>query len=134
MKFGVSPVVATILVIILTLIAAVAIGGFVFGIFGSSSSSVQLLVTNAKCKNLSNSLDCGFNIEASGITSNQFGHTILTINGNNIQGNCTRPIIDDGPNKWLQVCIFQSVTTTSSVTGVILTTIGAEAFFVAEVY
>ena len=50
MKFSprkaISPIIATVLIIAVTLIAAVAIGGFVFGIFGSSSSSAQASVTS----------------------------------------------------------------------------------------
>ena len=47
-KYGrkaISPIIATVLIIAVTLIAAVAIGGFVFGIFGSSSNSAQVSVT-----------------------------------------------------------------------------------------
>jgi len=47
-KYGrkaISPIIATVLIIAVTLIAAVAIGGFVFGIFGSSSNSAQVQVT-----------------------------------------------------------------------------------------
>jgi len=47
-KYGrkaISPIIATVLIIAVTLIAAVAIGGFVFGIFGSSSNSAQVAVT-----------------------------------------------------------------------------------------
>jgi flagellin-like protein len=50
-KYGqrkaISPIIATVLIIAVTLIAAVAIGGFVFGIFGTSSQSAQISVTNA---------------------------------------------------------------------------------------
>ncbi len=42
---AISPIIATVLIIAVTLIAAVAIGGFVFGIFGSSSNSAQVSVT-----------------------------------------------------------------------------------------
>jgi len=42
---AISPIIATVLIIAVTLIAAVAIGGFVFGIFGSASSSAQVQVT-----------------------------------------------------------------------------------------
>jgi len=47
-KYGrkaISPIIATVLIIAVTLIAAVAIGGFVFGIFGSSSNSGEVQVT-----------------------------------------------------------------------------------------
>jgi flagellin-like protein len=50
MKFSqrraISPIIATVLIIAVTLIAAVAIGGFVFGIFGSASSSGEVQVTS----------------------------------------------------------------------------------------
>jgi flagellin-like protein len=42
---AISPIIATVLIIAVTLIAAVAIGGFVFGIFGSSTNSAQVAVT-----------------------------------------------------------------------------------------
>jgi flagellin-like protein len=42
---AISPIIATVLIIAVTLIAAVAIGGFVFGIFGSASSTAQVQVT-----------------------------------------------------------------------------------------
>jgi flagellin-like protein len=49
-KYGqrkaISPIIATVLIIAVTLIAAVAIGGFVFGIFGTSSQSAQIAVTS----------------------------------------------------------------------------------------
>ena len=48
-KYGqrkaISPIIATVLIIAVTLIAAVAIGGFVFGIFGTSSQAAQISVT-----------------------------------------------------------------------------------------
>ena len=39
---AISPVIATVILIAITLIAAVAIGGFVFGLFGSFTSSAQV--------------------------------------------------------------------------------------------
>jgi flagellin-like protein len=45
LRRAISPIIATVLIIAVTLIAAVAIGGFVFGIFGSSSNSGQIQVT-----------------------------------------------------------------------------------------
>ncbi len=48
-KYGqrraISPIIATVLIIAVTLIAAVAIGGFVFGVFGTSAQSAQISVT-----------------------------------------------------------------------------------------
>jgi flagellin-like protein len=42
---AISPIIATVLIIAVTLIAAVAIGGFVFGIFGSASQTADVQVT-----------------------------------------------------------------------------------------
>jgi flagellin-like protein len=44
-KKAISPIIATVLIIAVTLIAAVAIGGFVFGIFGSASATANIQVT-----------------------------------------------------------------------------------------
>jgi len=42
---AISPIISTVLVIAITLISAVSIGGFVFGIFGSSSNSARVQIT-----------------------------------------------------------------------------------------
>src|SRR5437762_13354380 len=41
----ISPVISTVLIIAVTLIASVAIGGFVFGIFAQGQNSAQVAVT-----------------------------------------------------------------------------------------
>jgi len=43
---AISPVLATVILIAITLIAAIAIAGFVFGLFGSFTSSAQVSVVN----------------------------------------------------------------------------------------
>ena len=42
---AISPVIATVLIIAVTLIASVAIGGFVFGIFAQGQNSARVAVT-----------------------------------------------------------------------------------------
>jgi flagellin-like protein len=44
-KRAISPVIATVMIIAVTLIASVAIGGFVFGIFSQGQNSAQIAVT-----------------------------------------------------------------------------------------
>ncbi|MBI3023896.1 MAG: type IV pilin N-terminal domain-containing protein [Thaumarchaeota archaeon] len=39
---AISPIIATVLIIAVTLVASVAIGGFVFGLFGSSTVTAQV--------------------------------------------------------------------------------------------
>jgi flagellin-like protein len=44
-RVAISPIIATVLVIAVTLIASVAVGGFVYGIFGQGENSAQTAVT-----------------------------------------------------------------------------------------
>ncbi len=44
---AISPIIATVLIIAVTLVASVAIGGFVFGLFGSSTSTAQVTAVNS---------------------------------------------------------------------------------------
>ena len=46
---GISPVLATVILIAITLIAAVGIGGFVFGLFGTFTSTAQVSAGVATC-------------------------------------------------------------------------------------
>jgi archaeal type IV pilus assembly protein PilA len=51
---AISPIIATVLIIAVTLIAAVAIAGFVFGIFSSGASTAQVAVTAISCSSSGN--------------------------------------------------------------------------------
>jgi len=46
---GISPVLATVILIAITLIAAIAIAGFVFGLFGTFTSSARLQLSVVSC-------------------------------------------------------------------------------------
>jgi len=46
---AISPVLATVLLIAITLIAAVAVGGFVFGLFGTFTSTAQVSAGVGTC-------------------------------------------------------------------------------------
>ena len=48
---AISPVLATVILIAITLIAAIAIAGFVFGLFGSFTSSAQVSLHVSSCTN-----------------------------------------------------------------------------------
>src|SRR2546427_2128514 len=47
---AISPIVATVLIVAVTLVASVAIAGFVFGVFGASTNSAQVAVTAASLR------------------------------------------------------------------------------------
>ncbi len=90
-KYGrkaISPIIATVLIIAVTLIAAVAIGGFVFGIFGSASSSAQVQVTSqnliAADLTLANSAanpTCSITGAADALTLTNTGTAATTVTG-----------------------------------------------------
>jgi len=48
-KTAISPILATVLLIAITLIAAVAVGGFVFGLFGTFTSTAQVSAGTVTC-------------------------------------------------------------------------------------
>jgi len=51
---AISPVLATVILIAITLIAAIAIAGFVFGLFGSFTSSAQISAQVTACTKAGN--------------------------------------------------------------------------------
>jgi flagellin-like protein len=68
---AVSPVLATVILIAITLIAAVAIAGFVFGLFGSFTSTAQVSITNVSCS--AGSRLCTLTLTNSGTASTYSG-------------------------------------------------------------
>jgi len=58
---AISPVLATVILIAITLIAAIAIAGFVFGLFGSFTSSAQVSGSVTTCTGATNAV-CTVNL------------------------------------------------------------------------
>src|SRR5215471_8647997 len=48
-KKAISPVLATVILIAITLIAAIAIAGFVFGLFGTFTTTAQVSASSVTC-------------------------------------------------------------------------------------
>jgi flagellin-like protein len=78
---AISPVLATVILIAITLIAAVAIAGFVFGLFGSFTSSAQVSAQVTSCTYAATNNVCNVVLTNSG-TSN----TVATSCSINIGG------------------------------------------------
>ena len=57
---AISPVLATVILIAITLIAAIAVAGFVFGLFGSFTSSATVQVVQAALPHGVVSAACSF--------------------------------------------------------------------------
>jgi flagellin-like protein len=62
---AISPVLATVILIAITLIAAIAIAGFVFGLFGSFTSSAQVSAVNVVC-HTTTPATCNVNLQNTG--------------------------------------------------------------------
>jgi flagellin-like protein len=68
---AISPVLATVILIAITLIAAVAIAGFVFGLFGTFTSTAQVQASVTSCV-----------ASGSGATAQETCNLVLTNSGN----------------------------------------------------
>jgi len=66
---AISPVLATVILIAITLIAAIAIAGFVFGLFGSFTSSAQVSAQVIACNHGNATANCLVTLRNTG-TSN----------------------------------------------------------------
>jgi len=84
---AISPIVATVLIVAVTLVASVAIAGFIFGVFGSSTNSAQVAVTAAFLKagdflltNAGTSFTCG-NPAGSFVTLSNTGTAGTSVTG-----------------------------------------------------
>ena len=77
---AISPIIATVLIIAVTLIAAVAIAGFVFGIFSSGASTAQVAVTAISCSASSKACTMTLTNTGNAIT-NAGGSGVITFAG-----------------------------------------------------
>lgn len=76
---AISPVLATVILIAITLIAAVAIAGFVFGLFGSFTSTAQVQANSPSCTKIALSV-CTIQMSNTGSASTSVGAgTVLTL-------------------------------------------------------
>jgi flagellin-like protein len=83
---AVSPVLATVILIAITLIAAVAIAGFVFGLFGAFTSTAQVSITSVSCR--TNGL-CTLTLTNSGTASTYSGTSgTITFGGKTVTMTC----------------------------------------------
>jgi len=63
---AISPVLATVILIAITLIAAIAVAGFVFGLFGSFTSTAHVMASVASCTTVSGNLVCTLTVQNTG--------------------------------------------------------------------
>ena len=92
---AISPVLATVILIAITLIAAIAIAGFVFGLFGSFTSSATVTASVVTCSNSAlngTKAFCILSAYNSGTANTSVSSCSLTIGGANQVGTLGKTI------------------------------------------
>ena len=78
---GISPVIATVILIAITLIAAIAIAGFVFGLFGSFTSSARVS-GSATCTASATPVSCTVTLSNTGTAATTVAAATITYGPN----------------------------------------------------
>ena len=134
-RTAVSPVLATVVLIAITLIAAIAIGGFVFGLMGTFTNTAVVSVYTV--------INCSGNVEACTLvlTNSGTGNSALTgtcqltFGGGRYTG--TAALISgslNGGSKALVLCLSNALPVAAAgtqITGSVSIENGAEVFFAA---
>ncbi|QQG49312.1 MAG: type IV pilin N-terminal domain-containing protein [archaeon] len=128
---AISPVLATVILIAITLVAAVAIAGFVFGLFGSFTNTAQVSASNVSCDAASGRCTVGLlntgtsNTSTTGSCSETYSGATQTSN------NSTQAVVTAGAGAVSFTCSFAWVpgTSGSQVTGSISLTNGGNVLF-----
>jgi flagellin-like protein len=92
---AISPVLATVILIAITLIAAIAIAGFVFGLFGSFTSSAQVSAQVISCSHPNATDNCLITLRNTGTSNAAVTGCSIRVNGISVVG-ATSPVI--GPS------------------------------------
>ncbi len=85
---AISPVIATVILIAITLIAAIAIAGFVFGLFGSFTSNAQVTAT-ASCYESATTPYCTVSLSNTGTANTNALSGTITYSGTTTGLNAT---------------------------------------------
>ena len=83
---AISPVLATVILIAITLIAAIAIAGFVFGLFGSFTSSAQVSAQVQSCHHDPTGINCRVLLTNTGTSNTAATACAVSLSGTNTAG------------------------------------------------
>jgi archaeal type IV pilus assembly protein PilA len=86
---AISPVLATVILIAITLIAAIAIAGFVFGLFGSFTSSANVSASVTSCQYNGTHEICDLSLINSGSANTGASSCSMTYGGATVSGTVT---------------------------------------------
>jgi len=112
---AISPVLATVILIAITLIAAIAIAGFVFGLFGSFTSSAQVSAVSVVCHTTSIA-NCVVSLQNTGSSNATPTACSIQIAGVSTTGTAnTFHAVTAGAGAISQTCSFTAATTGGNV-------------------
>ena len=132
---AISPVLATVILIAITLIAAIAIAGFVFGLFGSFTSTARVQASVTSCTSpAANQQDCALVLTNSGnANTTPTGSCSLTYGGHTYAGTTAVPVITAGTSVSVTCHTANAAqpvaTLGSQITGAVILTNGGNALF-----
>jgi flagellin-like protein len=119
---AISPVLATVILIAITLIAAIAIAGFVFGLFGSFTSSAQVSAQVTSCKagpaaSTAHNNECTVLLTNTGTSNVAVTGGAVQINGGSVACNGALVLPTIAASSSASFTCFQLVATTGQTVG-----------------
>ncbi|MGD1055194.1 MAG: archaellin/type IV pilin N-terminal domain-containing protein [Nitrososphaerales archaeon] len=100
---AISPVLATVILIAITLIAAIAVAGFVFGLFGSFTSSAQISAVLVTCHNTAPA-NCAVSLQNTGSSNATPTACSLQIAGVATSGTTSTAAVTAGAGAIAETC------------------------------
>ena len=113
---AISPVLATVILIAITLIAAIAIAGFVFGLFGSFTSSAQVSAVVVTC-NHSHPVVCHVSLQNTGSSNATPTACSINIAGAAAASTTSTTAVTAGAGTIAETCTLNSATTDGGTVG-----------------
>lgn len=100
---AISPVLATVILIAITLIAAIAVAGFVFGLFGSFTSSAQVSAVLVSCPRVAPVI-CSVSLQNTGSSNASPTACSIQLNGVATSGTTSVTAVTAGAGAVSETC------------------------------
>ncbi len=128
-KKGISPVLATVILIAITLIAAIGIAGFVFGLFGSFTSTARVSVSSVGLS----AVDGSYTVTLTNSGSSSVNVVSMRVGGSP----CTVPspavtVVAGQSTSFSGTCSLSGATTGTQFSGSVGLSNGGQAFFYGQ--
>ena len=131
-KKAISPILATVILIAITLIAAIAIAGFVFGLFGTFTNTAQVQASPTTCVQAGGTESCSIVLTNTGNANTQVtGSCSITYDGMTNSATVAPGVVIPSGSSVTVTCTDTGpgATPGTQVTGSIILANGANALF-----